>query len=71
MPGRLTFEHFYEAFHNEKPSKIINFSCPEPQIHWISLDFLVRTSLSKSSAAAMLTEGFPPGVTLPPQQRLK
>ena len=41
----LTFEHFCETFCNEKPSKIIDFSCPEPQIQWISLDFLVRTYL--------------------------
>ena len=53
----LTFEHFCDTFSNVKPSKTIDFSSPEPQIHRISLDFLVRTSLSKSSAAAMLTPG--------------
>ena len=32
---------------NHKPSKIIDFSCPEHEIHWLSLDFLVRTYLAQ------------------------
>ena len=59
MPDLLTPENFCDTFYNENPTKIIDFSCPEPQIHWLSLDFLVRTSLKEIPTAAMLTAGAP------------
>ena len=40
-------EHFQETIPNEKPPKIIVFSCPEPQNLWVSLDFLVRTYIAQ------------------------
>ena len=52
--GLLTFEHFYETFHNEKPSKIIHFFMPRTSN---PLDYIGYACQNLLGAAAMLTRG--------------